>query len=171
MRPERRIRRLRKFLSSHPDLQQFGTQRGFGEMIGRSETYIRALETKCPMSKKVACEIQRRTDVDYKWLLGSDEDETGSAAETGLSQEIPSVSGEPLTHEMVIRKARAESERATIAGARQVAGTSLPDVGQSRYARVVEGLLAAWRDKLISELVAGDRRNFDDLMTKLGEEK
>jgi len=137
----------------------FGTQGGFGDLIGRPESYVRALESNGKITDKIAKQIQDRTGVDFRWLL--DPGDVGSV--------IPAVTGGGLTHEMVLQKVRDEiaSNRRKVRQLEEVT----PEASGSRYTKLVDGLLAAWRDKLIDELEDGDRANFDDLMTRLGEER
>lgn len=155
------IKRLRKFVAEHPELHMFGTQGGFGDLIGRSESYVRALESNGKITDKIAKQIQDRTGVDFRWLL-----DPGDACSV-----IPAVTGGGLTHEMVLQKVRKEID-SNLKKARRLEEVSFsPESSTSRYAKLVDGLLAAWRDKLIDELEEGDRANFDDLMTRLGEGK
>lgn len=73
--PEHPLRKLRRELaqSGVPHLKKFGTQKGFADLVGRSESLIRNVESgiiEC--STSLAALISEKTGVSGDWLLGKD---------------------------------------------------------------------------------------------------
>lgn len=153
------IKRLRAFLSEHPSLKVFSSQRGFGELIDRSESYVRAMESNGKITGLVAKQMEKKMGVCAMWLLDPD-----------VSPDfIPSDSGDELTHEMVIGKVRAQTadnheEARRLLGSEPVSAAA----SGSRFAPMVDGLLTALRKKVIEELEEGRKDTFDKLMEVLG---
>ncbi len=156
------IKQLRKFIGGHPALHQFGTQRGFADLIQRSEPYVRVLEAKEKIPGKVARQIRDRTGTSVEWLL-----------DPSISPDTPLAElGGALTHQTVIDLVKHEiAENRSLAARLRAEAEPIQVPASSPYAKLVDGLLAAWRDKLIQELERGERSNFDDFMTRLRGEK
>lgn len=68
---------IRKALAQTPHLKEFSTQAGFAQLVGRSESLIRAVEGKrVSMSAKLARELAPRFKVSEDWLMQEDVAET-----------------------------------------------------------------------------------------------
>lgn len=115
---ERPLRKLRRELaqSGVPHLKKFGTQKGFAELVGRSESLIRNVESgiiEC--SAGLAALISERTGVSRDWLLGKDPaDEIRSAdgsrwSPTCFPQQIEPVSSKQVAWNNLIFDADARS--------------------------------------------------------------
>jgi transcriptional regulator with XRE-family HTH domain len=64
------VRRVRSLLGRVPALRCFGTQKGFATLIGRTENYIRNVESgSLKFSKKLADAIEENTGISSTWLL------------------------------------------------------------------------------------------------------
>lgn len=72
---EHPLRKLRRELahSGAPHLKKVATQKGFAELVGRSESLIRNVESRIiECSTSLAALISEKTGVSSDWLLGSD---------------------------------------------------------------------------------------------------
>ncbi len=67
------VRRVRSHLGRIPELRCFGTQKGFATLIGRTENYIRNVESgSLKFSKKLADAIEEKTGISSTWLLSQE---------------------------------------------------------------------------------------------------
>ncbi|MBX3742503.1 MAG: helix-turn-helix transcriptional regulator [Akkermansiaceae bacterium] len=82
---------IRDFFGSHPSLAEFSTQKGFGELLGRSDAFVRRLEKGTrPITPRIAKLIETIIGVDRQWILSPAE---GSIVAKG---------GGIYTHEMAL---------------------------------------------------------------------
>jgi hypothetical protein len=94
---------LRIFFDQNEDLRPFATQKGFADLIGRSESMIRAMEGSrgVKMSPTLARRISTLTGVSQEWLM----------APEAAGIDIPSFEGQPLGHMTVIARINGQLDR------------------------------------------------------------
>lgn len=150
------IKKLRQFVASHSALVQFSTQRGFGGLIGRSEQYVKALESKPKISAKLAQQIEVSLGVSADWLLSPER----------WSEPIPATDGKPLGHGFLLDKLKRDTGFSP-ESAEGVWAPAIPGINPYEYA--VEGLLKSWKPILIGLLENRERTFFVHLLEKLNE--
>jgi hypothetical protein len=153
------IKKLRQFVSSHPGLLNFSTQRGFGMLIGRSEQYVKALESKPKITQKLAQQIETRTGASAKWLLSPER----------WPEPIPMADGRPLNHEVILAvlKKRMEMVPGDVTEPGAILVPAIP--GLNPYEYVVDGLLKSWKSVLIEQLTNQNRAYYIRLLDLLVE--
>lgn len=93
------IKVLRNFLEQKKELRDSSTQFGLAQLVGRSESMIRAVESgRFPMSRKLAKLLSAITGASVEWLMLDDVD----------GKEIPSTEGGPLKHSDVLTRIHKE---------------------------------------------------------------
>jgi len=95
---------LRLFLKKHRDLRPHSSQLGFSNLVGRSESLVRAVEAgRLDMSARFAHEISEKIGVAREWLMEP----------SVTNPEIPAADGGPLRHDAVIARLKGGMARDT----------------------------------------------------------
>lgn len=142
------IRALRSFFEQQTELKPFSSQLGFGKLVGRSESLIRAVESgRVPMSPKLARVIKAKTGVSEDWLM---------KAEVTVD-EIPSAEGTPLKHVELLARIHREISANLFA---VDPGSNAADTIHRKMARALATLV---EDEIYKSLTSeGSSQNGDD---------
>lgn len=156
---------LRIFFDQNEELRPFATQKGFADLIGRSESMIRAMEGSraVKMSPTLARRISTLTGVSQEWLMAPDAG--------GI--DIPSFEGLPLRHDAVIARINRQIDRnlrLAVNGLADGAGENTQSPPES-FGSFTNRRLAALTAKmfenyLFADLERGDSRLMEEI-TKL----